>query len=238
MNNVDNNCRLMAIGARTVDENCGLMSIGMQAPDFTVVTTMGTITMSDFRGKWVVFFSHPGAFSPVCATELLSFAHINQEFEDRNAQIIALSVDGNHSHLAWLNQIHEEEGVIIPFPIIADVSGNIARQYGMISPVSKGPEAARNVLIIDPDQIVRAILIYPLNIGRNIPEVLRILIAIQTAEEHNVATPANWFPNQPVMVPVPQTHEELIQRKREAGSMGLSCRDWWWCNKQLPPDND
>ncbi len=216
--------------------NCGLMSIGMQAPNFTAETTMGTITMSDFKGRWVVFFSNPAAFSPVCTTELLSFANIYNLFEERNAQLLGLSVDSNLTHLAWLNAIYDEEGVIIPFPIISDIGGFIARQYGMISPFATKAVAARNVLIIDPNQIVRTVLIYPITNGRNIPEILRLLTALQVSDEYGVVTPANWFQGQPVMVPAPESYEEIEQRKTNAAEMGLSCRQWWWCYKTLPED--
>lgn len=238
-----NNYNIMSIPAEnTLIEdtpliNCGLMSIGMSAPDFTAETTMGTITMSDFKGRWVVFFSHPAAFSPVCTTEYLSFANIYESFEERNAQILALSVDSNLTHLAWLNEIYDEEGVIIPFPVIADLGGKIARQYGMISPFATKAVAARNVLIIDPNQIVRAVLIYPITNGRNIPEILRLLTALQVTDEYSVVTPANWFPSQPVMVPAPESYAEIVQRKLDATKMGLSCREWWWCYKQLPTDS-
>lgn len=229
---------IMNIDGEVPLNNCGLMSIGMRAPNFTAVTTMGVITMSDFEGRWVVFFSHPGAFSPVCTTEYLSFANIYQSFEERNAQVLALSVNSNLSHLAWINDIYEEEGVIIPFPVIADVNANIARQYGMISRYASRTEAARNVLIIDPHQIVRAVLIYPLTNGRNIPEILRLLTALQITDEYKVLTPANWFPNQPVMVPAPETYEQVIKREAESAKNSLSCRKWWWCYKQLPPEDE
>lgn len=218
--------------------NCGLMSIGMKAPDFTAVTTMGVITMSDFKGRWVVFFSHPGPFSPVCTTEYLSFANIYKSFEKRNAQVIALSTNSNLSHLAWVNEMYDEEGVVIPFPVIADIDGKIARQYGMISPFATEAIAARNVLIIDPNQIVRTVLIYPLVTGRNIPEILRILTSLQVSDEYNVVTPANWFPSQLVMVHAPQTYEQMLIRQEEAKNKTLFCKKWWWCYEQLPEESD
>lgn len=218
--------------------NCGLMSIGMKAPDFTAITTQGLITMSDFTGKWVVFFSHPGAFSPVCTTEYISFSNLSKSFEDRNAQLLALSVNTNLSLLAWINQIYIEDGVVVPFPVISDLDGSIARQYGMISPFSLEPEAKRNVLIIDPNQIVRAVLIYPITNGRNIPEILRLLTALQTSDEYDVLTPANWFPGQPVMVAAPETYEQMFARKINSTKQGLSCRDWWWCYKQIPLEEE
>ena len=218
-------------------QNCEHMSIGMTAPDFSAFTTMGPIKMSDLKGKWVIFFSHPGDFTPVWTTEFLAFASINQEFQDRNAQLLGLSIDSNPSHLAWVYQIYQLTGVEIPFPIIADRTGDIARLYGMISPMASNSETVRNVLIIDPNQIIRAILIYPLTNGRNIPEILRLLEALQTTDRDKVVTPANWMPNQPTMVPAPRTYQELLERENYAQNLGLECKDWWWCYKALPPSS-
>lgn len=218
--------------------NCGLMSIGMRAPDFTAITTMGEITMSDFKGRWVVLFSFPSPFSPVCTTEYLSFANICKSFEERDAQIIGLSVNSNLSHLAWVNEIYDEEGVVIPFPVIADLGGKIARQYGMISPFATEAISSRNVLIIDPNQIVRTVLIYPIVTGRNIPEILRILTSIQLSDGYDVVTPANWFPNQPIMIPAPNTYDQMLDIQRKAENKVISCRKWWWCYKQLPAEGE
>lgn len=212
-------------------ENC--LNIGMTAPDFIADSTFGPIKLSDYKGKWVVFFSHPGDFTPVCTTEFLAFSQLNNQFEQRDTQLIGLSIDSNPSHLAWVNSIYEITGVEVPFPIIADRSGDIARLYGMVSPDVSTQEAVRNVYIIDPNQRIRAILIYPITNGRNIPEILRLVIAIQTTDEEKVVTPANWKPGTPVLAPTPRTYEQLVQRREDPESLGLTCNDWYWCYKEV-----
>lgn len=207
------------------------ISIGMKAPDFIANTTMGPIKMSDYKGKWVIFFSHPGDFTPVCTTEFIAFANANTAFEKRNAKLLGLSIDSNPSHLAWVYSIYLSTGIEIPFPVIADRMGEVAKMYGMIAPDVSNSETVRNVFIIDPDQIVRAILIYPLTNGRNITEILRLLEALQTTDREKVVTPANWIPNQPAMVPAPRTYEQLLERVNNPEGMGLTCQDWWWCYK-------
>lgn len=207
------------------------ISIGMKAPDFNATTTMGPVKMSDYKGRWVVFFSHPGDFTPVCTTEFIAFANAEPAFEQRNAKLLGLSIDSNSSHLAWVYSIYLNTGIEIPFPVIADRIGEIARLYGMIAPDVSNSETVRNVFIIDPEQIVRAMLIYPLTNGRNITEILRLLEALQTTDRERVVTPANWMPGQPAMVPPPQTYQQLLQRVNNPDSMDLVCEDWWWCYK-------
>lgn len=146
-----------------------------------------------------------------------------------------MSIDSNPSHLAWTYAIYVTSGVQIPFPVIADRTGEIARLYGMIAPNASNQETVRNVFFIDPDQIIRAILIYPLTNGRSIPEILRLLTALQTTDTYHVVTPANWEPGQPALVPPPKTYEELIDRQTDPKAQGLNCEDWFWCYKQLPP---
>lgn len=170
----------------------GNVKIGMQAPDFDADTTYGKIALSDYRGKWVVLFSHPGDFTPVCTTEMIAFSRANHEFKAKNTCLLGLSVDSNPSHLAWMYDIYLRTGVKIPFPIIADRNGAIARKYGMISSDVSNTETVRNVYIIDPEGIIRLILIYPMNVGRCIPEILRALEALQIASQCKGATPANW----------------------------------------------
>jgi len=214
------------------------LSIGMQAPDFTAVTTFGPIKMSDFKGKWLVFFSHPGDFTPVCTTEFIAFSQAQQQFADKNTQLLGLSIDSNPSHLAWVYAIYLTTGVQVPFPVVADRMGDIARMYGMIAPDVSKQETVRNVFIIDPDQKIRAILIYPLTNGRSIPEILRLVTALQTSDQYHVVTPANWQPGQPVLVPPPQTYDALISRQNNPQSEGLTCRDWFLCGKELPESSD
>jgi len=210
------------------------LSIGMKAPDFSATTTFGPMKLSDFKGKWVVLFSHPGDFTPVCTTEFLAFANAQPEFAAKNTQLIGLSIDSNPSHLAWVYAIYVTSGVQIPFPVIADRMGDVARLYGMIAPDVSKQETVRNVFIIDPDQVIRAILIYPLTNGRSIPEILRLLTALQTTDMYHVVTPANWEPGQPTLVPPPKTYDELLERQTNPAAHGLTCEDWFWCYKQLP----
>lgn len=193
----------------------GNVKIGEYAPDFEAITTMGNIKFSDYRGKWVVLFSHPGDFTPVCTTEMIAFSKANTYFEKLNTCLIGLSVDSNSSHLAWVYDIYCKTGIRVPFPIIADRSGEIARKYGMIANDISKTETVRNVFIIDDNGIVRLILVYPLNVGRCIPEILRALQALQVADENKGSTPANWVPCNPIILPPPQTFEGLMQRNSE-----------------------
>jgi peroxiredoxin (alkyl hydroperoxide reductase subunit C) len=218
-----------------MDENH--LTIGMKAPDFFAETTFGPIRLSDYKGKWVILFSHPGDFTPVCTTEFVSFARAQPLFEARNAELIGLSIDSNPSHLAWTFAIYVTSGVQIPFPVIADRMGDIARLYGMLAPAASTQETVRNVFFIDPNQIIRAILIYPLSNGRSIPEIFRLLVALQTTDKYHVVTPANWEPGQQAMVPPPATYEELLKRQNDPKAQELYCEDWFWCYKQLPPMN-
>ena len=190
----------------------GNVRIGQRAPDFDATTTMGNISLNDYKGKWVVLFSHPGDFTPVCTTEMISFARTNTYFENLNACLIGLSVDSNSSHLAWVYDIYCRTGIRIPFPIIADRNGEIARKYGMISNDVSNTETVRNVYIIDDKGIIRLILVYPMNVGRCIPEILRSLQALQVADSNNAAMPANWVPCEPIIMPSPTTFEELLER--------------------------
>ena len=193
----------------------GNVRIGMKAPDFDAQTTMGNISLSNYLGKWVILFSHPGDFTPVCTTEMIAFANANTYFTQMNACLLGLSVDSNPSHLAWAYDIYLRTGIKIPFPIIADRNGQIARKYGMISSDISNTETVRNVYIIDPEGIIRLILIYPLNIGRYIPEILRALEALQVSAKCKGATPANWTMGNPIIVQNPQTFAELEQRSEE-----------------------
>ena len=171
--------------------------LGMPAPQFSAMSTMGYIKLSDYAGKWLILFSHPGDFTPVCTTEFMAFASAYPQFTARNADLLGLSIDSNASHLAWIYNIYLTTGIQIPFPVIADRSGEVAQLYGMVSPYVSKDRTIRDVFIIDPDQKIRAILSYPLSNGRSIPEILRLLIALQTTDAYNVYTPANWQPGQP-----------------------------------------
>lgn len=205
-----------------------LPSLGSTAPDFEANTTMGPIRLSDYKGKWVVLFSHPGDFTPVCTTEFICFAKYYDEFQKRNTDLIGLSVDSNSSHLAWIYNICTLTGIDIPFPIIDDSSTRVARLYGMISEPVSNTTTVRSVFIIDDKQVLRTILYYPMTTGRNIPEIIRIIDALQTSDRDNVVTPANWLPGMPVVLPPPKTCKELKNRVKSC-SKEYQCMDWYLC---------
>lgn len=193
----------------------GNVKIGQKAPDFDANTTFGNIKLKDYEGKWIVLFSHPGDFSPVCTTEMIAFTRASAYFKENNTELLGLSIDSNSSHLAWVYDIYCKTGIKVSFPIIEDRNGEIARKYGMIANDISNTETVRNVYIIDNHGIIRTILVYPMNIGRFIPEILRTVIALQVSDKNQTATPANWIPNQPVIVPSPKTFEELENRINE-----------------------
>ncbi len=193
----------------------GNVKIGQFAPDFEAETTQGPIKLTDYRGKWIVLFSHPGDFTPVCTTEIIGLAKANTYFENLNTKLIGLSVDSNPSHLAWLNDIYEKTGTLIPFPIIADRNGEIARKYGMISNDVSKTETVRNVFIIDDKGVVRLILIYPMQVGRSIAEIIRAIEALQTSDNCKASTPLNWTPGNPVIQSSPKTFDELQKRQEQ-----------------------
>ena len=212
----------------------GTVRIGERAPDFEATSTMGNVSLKEYNGKWLVFFSHPGDFTPVCTTEMIAFAKANPYFEQLNTSLLGLSVDSNSSHLAWVYDIYCRTGIRIPFPIIADRNGEIARKYGMISSEVSNTETVRNVYVIDDKGIVRLILIYPLNVGRWIPEILRAVQALQVADRNHSSTPANWVPCDPVIIPPPTTFEGLLQRKQEI-EQNKNGMNWYLSFKQ--PEN-
>jgi len=206
-----------------------LPRIGDPAPPFEATTTQGKIRLEDFKGSWLILFSHPGDFTPVCTTEFMAFAEIQPELSKRGVELLGLSVDGLASHIAWARNIEEKTGIKIPFPIIADLDRSVSTAYGMIHPGQSKTETVRCVFIIDPNQIIRVILYYPLSLGRNTDEILRIIDALQTADKYSVATPANWRPGEMVIVPAPTTQEEADERLKQ----GYQCIDWYLCKKKL-----
>ena len=210
------------------------VSLGQKAPEFEANTTYGPINLNDYKGKWLVFFSHPGDFTPVCTTEMIAFARANTYFEQINTKLLGLSIDSNPSHLAWMYDIYCKTGITLPFPIVADRNGEISRKYGMIANDVSKTETVRNVFIIDDKQIIRTILVYPLNVGRFIPEILRTVQALQMADCSKGATAANWIPGQPVIVPIPHTFEELEKRNQEIeqNRNGIS----WYLSFKNPPE--
>jgi len=190
-----------------------LPKIGDQAPDFTAQTTQGEVTLSTWQeGKWVVLFSHPADFTPVCSTELTEFGRRYKEFEQRGVKLIGISVDSIHSHLAWHQNLGKILGVSLPYPIIADSTRAVSELYGMIHPGASATVTVRALFIIDPKRVVRALIYYPLNIGRNVDEVVRVVDALQTADKNGVACPVNWKPGDKVIVPPPKTEKEVADR--------------------------
>lgn len=211
----------------------GNVKIGQKAPDFEAITTFGQRTLNDYKGKWLVFFSHPGDFTPVCTTEMIAFSRAYTYFQQMNTELLGLSIDSNPSHLAWMYDIYCRTGIKLPFPIVADRNGQIARKYGMISNDVSTTETVRNVFIIDDKGIVRTIFIYPLNVGRFVPEIIRTIQALQMADCSKGSTAANWMPGQPVIVPTPKTFEELQERQNsiKENQNGIN---WYLCFKEPP----
>lgn len=190
-----------------------LPKIGDLAPDFKAVTTQGEIEFSKWaEGKWVVFFSHPADFTPVCSTELTEFGRRAGEFEAKGVKLIGLSVDSVHSHLAWHQNLGKILGVKLPYPLIADSTRAVSELYGMIHPGASATVTVRALFVIDPKRVVRAVVYYPLNIGRNVDEIARIVDALQTADKNGVACPVNWKPGDKVIVPPPKTEKEVEDR--------------------------
>jgi peroxiredoxin (alkyl hydroperoxide reductase subunit C) len=196
-----------------MSETRSLPKIGDQAPDFTAQTTQGEITLSTWQeGKWVILFSHPADFTPVCSTELTEFGRRYKEFEQRGVKLIGISVDSIHSHLAWHQNLGKILGVTLPYPLIADSTRAVSELYGMIHPGASATVTVRALFVIDPKRVVRALIYYPLNIGRNVEEVVRVIDALQTADKNGVACPVNWKPGDKVIVPPPKTEKEVADR--------------------------
>ena len=190
--------------------------IGDDAPNFTAVTTHGTLTLHDYApDKWIVLFSHPADFTPVCTTEMSGFATRKDEFEALNAVRIGLSIDSIHAHLAWVNNVKEKTGVYFDFPIIADIDMKVSRLYGMLQPNESETAAVRAVYFIDPSKKIRLIMYYPLNVGRNMDEILRVLEAMQVADKYKVALPLDWRKGEKVIVPPPRTADEMSERVKD-----------------------
>ncbi|MBI5516302.1 MAG: peroxiredoxin [Deltaproteobacteria bacterium] len=207
-------------------------TINSQAPDFTAKSTHGDITLSEIikKGKWVVLFSHPADFTPVCTTELVRFAQLAPEFEKRDVQLLGLSIDSVYSHLEWVHQIEHRFETRVPYPLIADLDMKVANLYGMVHPGASETATVRAVFVIDNTQKIRAMIYYPLTNGRSIDEVLRIVDALQTNSKHAVATPEGWRPGDKVIVPPPVTY--AAQKAREADTT-LERTTWWFSKKSL-----
>src|SRR5687767_5957009 len=208
----------------------GLPRLNEPAPDFEATTTQGPLKLSNLKGKWVVLFSHPADFTPVCTTELVRFAQLQPEFEKRNVQLVGLSIDSVYSHLEWINQIEKNWNVKVGYPLIADLDTKVAQLYGMIHAGASQTATVRAVFVIDPNQTIRALIYYPLTNGRSIDEVLRIVDALQTNAKHSVATPEGWKPGDKVIVPPPVTY--AAAKEREADS-SLERTAWWFSKKSI-----
>jgi peroxiredoxin (alkyl hydroperoxide reductase subunit C) len=201
------------------------------APDFEALTTHGIIRLADYKGSWLILFSHPADFTPVCTTEFIAFAEIYPELQRRGVELLGLSIDSIYSHIAWVRNIKEKTGVTIPFPIIADLNQKVATAYGMIMPGESTTETSRCVFIIDPAGKVRAMIYYPLLLGRNMQELLRVISALQMSDANHIATPANWQPGEKVIVPAPTTIEMAEERAANQGD--LESIDWYLCKKTV-----
>ncbi len=215
--------------------------IGEKAPEFKAVTTQGDINFpADYKGSWAILFSHPADFTPVCTSEFMTFASLESKFNEANCKLIGLSVDGLYSHIAWLRTIKEKisykgmKDVEVKFPLIEDITMEVAKKYGMIQPGESNTKAVRAVFYIDPKGIIRTIIYYPLSLGRNFDELYRVLIALQAADEFGVAMPADWRPGDDVIVPTAGSCGVAKERMDNKGDM--TCYDWFFCTKKLDKD--
>jgi peroxiredoxin 2/4 len=218
----------------------GMPRIGDPAPAFTATTTQGDITFpSDYEGRWVILFSHPADFTPVCTSEFMTFASMQGEFKAYNTELVGLSIDGLYSHIAWLRTIKDKmvfrdlRDIEVTFPLIDDISMNVATKYGMIMPGEDSTKAVRAVFVIDPKGMIRTIIYYPLSLGRNFDELLRVVKALQTADHFEVATPADWQPGDRVIVP-PAGSCGVAAERMEGEVDGVECVDWFFCTQELP----
>ena len=209
-----------------------LARLNEPAPEFEAVTTQGKLKLGDFRGKWVVLFSHPADFTPVCSTEFGSFASHSAEFEARNVQLIGLSVDGVQAHLAWIRDIENVFGYKVTFPVIADLDMKVSTAYGMIHPGASTTAAVRAVFVIDDKGMMRAMIYYPMNVGRNINEIVRVVDALQTSDAHGVSTPADWTPGENVVV-APPAVASALETPEEAKEKGYEYKTWYLRTKPL-----
>ncbi|GAB1419459.1 peroxiredoxin [Bacteroidales bacterium] len=216
--------------------------IGDKAPEFKAVTTQGEINFpSDYQGSWVILFSHPADFTPVCTSEFMTFANMEKKFNEANCKLVGLSVDGLYSHIAWLRTIKEKieykgmKNIEVTFPLIEDITMNVAKKYGMMMPGESSTKAVRAVFFIDPKGIIRAIIYYPLSLGRNFDELHRALIAMQAADAFNIATPADWRPGDDVIVPTAGSCG--VAKERMENQKDIKCYDWFFCTKSISKED-
>ncbi|MGD1820745.1 MAG: peroxiredoxin [Pleomorphochaeta sp.] len=220
-----------------MDEFYKMPLLGDKAPSFVATTTQGQINFpEDYKGKWVILFSHPADFTPVCTTEFMTFAHLEEDFKKLNTELVGLSVDSLYSHIAWLRKIHELEwkgmkNLDVKFPLIEDIKMDVAKKYGMIQPNQSNTQAVRAVFIIDPNGIIRTILYYPLSTGRNFDELKRIIQALQKVDKENCATPADWREGDDFIVP-PAGSCGTAKERVESEDEDMYCLDWFMCFKK------
>jgi peroxiredoxin (alkyl hydroperoxide reductase subunit C) len=223
------------------DDVIAMPRIGDPAPEFKAVTTQGNIHFpNDYKGSWVILFSHPADFTPVCTSEFMTFATLESKFAEANCKLVGLSVDGLYSHIAWLRTIKEKieykgmKDVEVKFPLIEDITMEVAKKYGMIQPGESNTKAVRAVFYVDPKGTIRTIIYYPLSLGRNFDELYRVLLALQTADEFSIATPADWRPGDDVIVPPAGSCGTA--KDRMEGKEDMKCYDWFFCTKKLDKD--
>lgn len=206
-----------------------LPGLNRPAPDFNAITTHGPRTLADYKGKWLVLFSHPADFTPVCTTEFMAFAQHKPEFDKLGCELLGLSIDSIFSHIAWVRNIEEKFGIRIDFPIIEDLSMKVASAYGMIQPGASDTSAVRATFVIDPEGILRAMVYYPMSNGRSVPEFLRLVEALQTSDSKGIATPEGWTQGQAAIVPPPKTVEAARKRMDE----GFETTDWYFSKRSI-----
>jgi peroxiredoxin 2/4 len=206
-----------------------LPRLGSPAPQFKANSTQGEIKLEDYKGKWVILFSHPADFTPVCTTELTEFAKLYPKFKELNCELIGLSIDSVFSHIAWIRNMEEKFKVKIPYPIIADLGADVANKFGMIMPGESDTATSRCVFFIDDKQLIRAMIYYPMTTGRNMDEILRVLQALQANAKYAVATPANWKPGEKVIVPPPKTQKDAEERVKDKT---VEVTDWYFVKKE------
>ena len=216
--------------------------VGDKAPHFKAVTTQGEINFPDqYKGSWVILFSHPADFTPVCTSEFMTFSHMEKKFNDANCKLVGLSVDGLYSHIAWLRTIKEKieykgmKNIEVTFPLIEDITMEVAKKYGMIQPGESNTKAVRAVFFIDPKGIIRTIIYYPLSLGRNFDELYRVLIGLQTADNFSVALPADWHPGDDVIVPTAGSCG--VAKQRMENKKDMKCYDWFFCTRKLSKED-
>lgn len=216
--------------------------IGDKAPDFKAITTQGEMNFpADYNGSWVILFSHPADFTPVCTSEFMTFATLEKKFNQANCKLVGLSVDGLYSHIAWLRTIKDKieykgmKDVEVTFPLIEDITMEVATKYGMMMPGESSTKAVRAVFVIDPVGVIRTIIYYPLSLGRNFDELYRVVLALQTADIFKVATPADWRPGDDVIIS-PAGNCGTAKDRMDGKEEGLDCKDWFFCTKKLDKD--